>query len=395
MSGVFRSRARGRRESTGFGLSHIDWNREVLVKFKKNFYHECTAVKNRSPKEVEQFLEEANITVDGENVPKPVLTFEEAGFPRNVLEIMGENRWRIPTPIQSLGWPSALSGLNIVGIAQTGSGKTAAYLLPAVVHVKAQCVMERNDGPIALVLVTTRELAQQVESVARPFCLNCNLRVACLYGGASKLPQARELSFAPEIVIATPGRLLDFLESGRTNLRRTTYLVVDEADRMLDMGFEPPLRRIVSQIRPDRQTLMWSATWPKEVRSLAREFLGKFVQINVGSEDLHANHNIKQYVEIIGNLEKYNRLVELLKDFGGHKAIVFVETRKRAEGLGRRLRARGFNVAAMHGNKQQREREAILSDFRYSRITTLVATDIAARGLGHSEWQTSGLCVDY
>ncbi|KAH9284910.1 putative ATP-dependent RNA helicase DDX17 [Echinococcus granulosus] len=369
------------RGSPGQRLRSVDWKREKLVKFEKDFYKESSAVKNRSSREIEKFLKEARITVDGKDVPRPVFSFSEAGFPDSVIEVIEENKWKAPTPIQSQGWPLALSGRNVVGIAQTGSGKTAAFLLPAIVHIKAQPAMKRHDGPIALILVTTRELAQQVESVARDFCSNCRLRVACLYGGAPKKPQQRDLERYPEVVIATPGRLLDFLETGDTNLRRTTYLVVDEADRMLDMGFEPSLRRIVSQVRPDRQTLMWSATWPKEVRSLAREFLGKYIQINIGSEDLHANHNIKQNVEVIRESEKYGRLVELLKDFGRSKAIVFVETRRRADELMYRLRDRGFNVAAMHGNKQQREREAILGDFRNSRITTLVATDIAARGL--------------
>ncbi|VDM16664.1 unnamed protein product [Hydatigera taeniaeformis] len=373
-----RSRGRG---SPGQRLRSVDWKREKLVKFEKDFYKESSAVKGRSSREIEKFLKEARITVDGKDVPRPVFSFSEAGFPESVIEVIEENKWKAPTPIQSQGWPLALSGRNVVGIAQTGSGKTAAFLLPAIVHIKAQPAMKRHDGPIALILVTTRELAQQVESVARDFCSNCRLRVACLYGGAPKKPQQRDLERYPEVVIATPGRLLDFLETGDTNLRRTTYLVVDEADRMLDMGFEPSLRRIVSQVRPDRQTLMWSATWPKEVRSLAREFLGKYIQINIGSEDLHANHNIKQNVEVIRESEKYGRLVELLKDFGRSKAIVFVETRRRADELMYRLRDRGFNVAAMHGNKQQREREAILGDFRNSRITTLVATDIAARGL--------------
>nr|CDS30715.1 ATP dependent RNA helicase DDX17 [Hymenolepis microstoma] len=210
--------------------------------------------------------------------------------------------------------------------------------------------MECYDGPIARTLVTTRELAQQVESVIKPFCSNNNLRVVCLYGGASKLAQARELRYGPEIVMAISGSSLDFLESGYTSLRRTTYLVVDEANRMLDMGFEPFLRRNVSQI-------------------------------NVGSEDLHGNHNIKQYAKVLGDLERHNRLVEILTNFGDHKNLVFVATRKKSEVLLRRLKARRFNTAVMHGNKQQREHEAILVDFRYGRITTLVATDIAAREL--------------
>ena len=148
-------------------------------------------------------------------------------------------------------------------------------------------------------LAPVRELAQQIQQVATKYGTTMRIRNTCLYGGASKGGQARDLQRGVEIIIATPGRLIDFLESGRTNLRRCTYLVLDEADRMLDMGFEPQLRKIVSQIRPDRQTLMWSATWPKEVQQLARDFLSRDVlQVNIGSLDLSANHSIRQVVEV-------------------------------------------------------------------------------------------------
>lgn len=318
-------------------------------------------MQERSSKEITKFLTDSLITIDGKDIPRPIFKFKEAGFPKSVLEITKEMKWKIPTPIQAQGWPLALSGRDVVGIAQTGSGKTATFLLPAIVHIQAQPSMKRRDGPIALVLVTTRELAQQVEKVARHFCSKVGLKCACLYGGSPKMPQLRDLERYPEIVIATPGRLLDFLQTQDTNLRRCTYLVVDEADRMLDMGFEPSLRRIASQVRPDRQTLMWSATWPKQVRSLAGEFLNKYVQINVGSHDLHANHNIKQLVEVMSESKKYNRLVDLLKDFGKSKTLVFVETKRRADEISDRLMDRRFAVAAMHGDKHQQEREAVLN----------------------------------
>ena len=171
-----------------------------------------------------------------------------------------------PTAIQAQGWPIALSGKDMVGIAMTGSGKTLAYLLPSIIHINHQPYLERGDGPIALVLAPTRELAQQIQEVAIEFGKSSKIRNTCVFGGAPKGPQIRDLENGCEIVIATPGRLIDILEMGKTNLRRTTYLVLDEADRMLDMGFEPQIRKIIEQIRPDRQVLMWSATWPKEVR---------------------------------------------------------------------------------------------------------------------------------
>lgn len=186
----------------------------------------------------------------------------------------------------------------------TGSGKTLGYILPAIVHINNQPSISRGDGPIALVLAPTRELAQQIQQVATEFGSLSYVRNTCVFGGAPKGSQARDLERGVEIVIATPGRLIDFLESGRTNLKRCTYLVLDEADRMLDMGFEPQIRKIIEQIRPDRQTCMWSATWPKEVRKLAEDYLGDYVQINIGSLQLSANHNILQIVDVCQEHEK-------------------------------------------------------------------------------------------
>uniref|UniRef100_A0A3B1JMU3 RNA helicase n=1 Tax=Astyanax mexicanus TaxID=7994 RepID=A0A3B1JMU3_ASTMX len=159
---------------------------------------------------------------------------------------------------------------------------------------------------LCLVLAPTRELAQQVQQVAFDYGKSSRIKSTCVYGGAPKGPQIRDLERGVEICIATPGRLIDFLEAGKTNLRRCTYLVLDEADRMLDMGFEPQIRKIVDQIRPDRQTLMWSATWPKEVRQLAEDFLREYVQINIGALELSANHNILQIVDVCMENEKDN-----------------------------------------------------------------------------------------
>ena len=158
----------------------------------------------------------------------------------------------------------ALSGRDMIGIAATGSGKTLSYCLPSIVHINAQPQLQYGDGPIVLVLAPTRELAVQIQTECSKFGKSSRIRNTCVYGGAPKGPQIRDLARGVEICIATPGRLIDMLEAGKTNLKRVTYLVLDEADRMLDMGFEPQIRKIVDQIRPDRQTLMWSATWPKK-----------------------------------------------------------------------------------------------------------------------------------
>lgn len=212
-----------------------------------------------------------------------------------------------PTAIQSQGWPIALSGRDMVGIAQTGSGKTLAYILSAIIHINNNNSYKTGEGPIALVLAPTRELAQQIQKVCNDFGRATYLRNTCIFGGAPKGGQARDLERGVEIVIATPGRLIDFLERGTTNLKRCSYLVLDEADRMLDMGFEPQIRKIIEQIRPDRQTLMWSATWPKEVRKLANDFMNNYLQVNIGSLQLSANHNILQIVDICQEEEKENK----------------------------------------------------------------------------------------
>jgi len=192
----------------------------------------------------------------------------------------------------------ALSGRDMVGIAETGSGKTLAFVLPGIVHINAQPLLSPGDGPIVLVVSPTRELALQTKAECDKFGSSSRIGFVCIYGGVPKGPQARELRQGKEIVIATPGRLIDFLSQGTTNLRRVTYLVLDEADRMLDMGFEPQIRQILSQIRPDRQTLLWSATWPKEVQAIAADYLRDPITINVGGRDVAANKRV-QYLDLI------------------------------------------------------------------------------------------------
>ncbi|KAH7982374.1 hypothetical protein HPB52_004288 [Rhipicephalus sanguineus] len=281
-----------RNSQPGGNLRKPDWDRIQLQPFQKNFYHEHPNTANRSPQEVDAYRQANEITVKGREVHKPILHFEEGNFPDYILKAIQAQNYTTPTCIQAQGWPIALSGKDFVGIAQTGSGKTLGYILPAIVHINHQPYLQRGDGPIALVLVPTRGLAQQIQQVALDFGKYTRVRSTCVFGGAPKGPQLRDIESGSEICIATPGRLIDFLEAGKVNLRRCTYLVLDEADRMLDMGFEPQIRKIVEQIRPDCQTLMWSSTWPKEVRTLAEDFLKDYIQINIGALQLCANHSI-------------------------------------------------------------------------------------------------------
>uniref|UniRef100_A0AAG5DP24 RNA helicase n=1 Tax=Anopheles atroparvus TaxID=41427 RepID=A0AAG5DP24_ANOAO len=360
---------------------------ENLEPFQKDFYVPHPAVMGRATEEVQTFREQMQITVMGNNVPHPCQNFEEGNFPEYVMNEIKKQGFPRPTAIQSQGWPIALSGRDMVGIAQTGSGKTLAYMLPGLVHISHQKPLSRGEGPIVLVLAPTRELAQQIQTVVRDFGNHSkpNIRYTCIFGGALKGPQVRDLERGVEVVIATPGRLIDFLERGITNLRRCTYLVLDEADRMLDMGFEPQIRKIVEQIRPDRQVLMWSATWPKEVQTLAEDFLREYIQINIGSLSLAANHNIHQIVDVCEENEKESKLLKLLKEIAttdaSNKIIIFVETKKKVEDLLKNIVRDGYGATSIHGDKSQTERDYVLQDFRHGKSTILVATDVAARGL--------------
>ncbi|KAM0936950.1 putative RNA helicase [Dioscorea sansibarensis] len=286
-----------------------------------------------------------------------------------------------PTPIQAQSWPIALSGRDIVAIAKTGSGKTLGYLLPGFIHIKHH----RNNprmGPTVLVLSPTRELATQIQEEAMKFGRSSRISSACLYGGAPKGPQLRDIDRGVDVVVATPGRLNDILEMKRVSLRQVSYLVLDEADRMLDMGFEPQIRKIVKEIPARRQTLMFTATWPKEVRKIAADLLVNPVQVNIGNIDaLVANKAITQYIEVITPMEKQRRLEQILRSQEpGSKVIIFCSTKRMCDQLARTL-TRQFGAAAIHGDKSQSERDWVLNSFRTGKSPILVATDVAARGL--------------
>ena len=386
-----RSRSRedrgGSRGELGATLKPLNVASSELVDFKKDFYNESPHVSGMSAKEVEEIRKKHSISCvspNGHAVMNPVPKFEWTSFPSYILTEVEKAGFAAPTGIQMQGWPVALSGRDLIGIAETGSGKTLAFLLPAIVHINAQPAIRRGEGPIALVLAPTRELAVQIQQECKKFSTSSNLRVVCCYGGVPKGQQARELHWGAEICIATPGRLIDFLESGTTNLKRVTYLVLDEADRMLDMGFEPSMRKIVSQIRPDRQTLYWSATWPKEVQALSRDLCkSEPIQITIGGAGLKASMNIEQVPLYVSAHNKMDKLVELLKIVvsENQKALVFVETKRGCEDLNYQLRQHGIQSNSIHGDKGQQERDWVLAQFKSGKERILLATDVASRGL--------------
>ncbi|KAK4426138.1 ATP-dependent RNA helicase-like protein DB10 [Sesamum alatum] len=321
------------------------------------------------------------ITVTGDNVPQPFASFEATGFPSEILREVKSAGFSAPTPIQAQSWPIALRGRDIVAIAKTGSGKTLGYLLPGFIHLK-QRHNNPKLGPTVLVLSPTRELATQIQDEAVKFGKSSRISCTCLYGGAPKGPQLKDLDRGVDVVVATPGRLNDILEMRRVSLHQVSYLVLDEADRMLDMGFEPQIRKIVKEVPSRRQTLMYTATWPKEVRRIAADLLVNPVQVNIGNVDeLAANKAITQHVEVLSPMDKRRRLEQILRSQEpGSKIIIFCSTKKMCDQLAGNLN-RQFGAAAIHGDKSQGERDHVLNQFRTGRSPVLVATDVAARGL--------------
>merc|ERR1719265_1698504 len=368
----------------GASLTDIDWSNEQLEEKCHVSGEYQNVARARSVAEVEQWRNSRNITVWGREAANPIFTFEETGFPQYMLDSFKRQGFKAPSDIQSQGWGPAMAGRDVVGVAKTGSGKTLAFGIPGLLNIESQPPLQRGDGPLMLVLAPTRELGQQIDQELRKV-LPPNLRAACIYGGSPKYEQKKELQWGVHCLTATPGRLIDFIESGVTNLRRVTYLVMDEADRMLDMGFEPDVRKIVGQIRPDRQTLLFSATWPKNIQKLARDFLKDYVYIQIGSDELSANKDIVQQIKITyGYSNKMEQLKNTLWELEGQgiqKMIIFAGTKKGCEELSNQIRQMGYKTGAIHGDKVQDQRERALANLKQMNKYVLVATDVAARGL--------------
>ncbi|XP_019096908.1 PREDICTED: DEAD-box ATP-dependent RNA helicase 40 [Camelina sativa] len=330
---------------------------------------------------VESYRKQHEVTTTGENIPAPYITFEASGLPSEILRELLSAGFPSPTPIQAQTWPIALQSRDIVAIAKTGSGKTLGYLIPAFILLR-HCRNDSRNGPTVLILAPTRELATQIQDEALRFGRSSRISCTCLYGGAPKGPQLKELERGADIVVATPGRLNDILEMKMIDFQQVSLLVLDEADRMLDMGFEPQIRKIVNEIPPRRQTLMYTATWPKEVRKIASDLLVNPVQVNIGRVDeLAANKAITQYVEVVPQMEKERRLEQILRSQErGSKVIIFCSTKRLCDHLARSV-GRHFGAVVIHGDKSQGERDWVLGQFRTGKSCVLIATDVAARGL--------------
>ncbi|KAL4572181.1 hypothetical protein LXL04_018950 [Taraxacum kok-saghyz] len=350
--------------------------------FNKDFYEEKPSISGMSEQDVGEYQKSLAIRVSGFDVPRPLKTFSEAGFSTELMKAIARQGYEKPTPIQCQSLPIVLSGRDIIGIAKTGSGKTAAFVLPMIVHIMDQPELAKEEGPIGVICAPTRELAHQIYLEAKKFAKANGIRVSAVYGGMSKLEQFKELKSGCEIVVATPGRLIDMLKMKAVTMSRATYLVLDEADRMFDLGFEPQIRSIVGQIRPDRQTLLFSATMPRKIEKLAREILTDPVRVTVGEIGM-ANEDITQEVQVLStDTDKLPWLLEKLPGLiDNGDVLVFSSKKATVDEIESQLSGKGFKVAALHGDKDQASRMEILHKFKGGIYHVLVATDVAARGL--------------
>eukprot|EP00116_Pleurobrachia_bachei_P001978 sb/3462240/ len=369
---------------------------------EKQFYQESPEIARLSPGEVAQIRAD-NMAIEVAHydqtrshlpIPKPVLTFEHA-FSRypDILREIAKQGFKVPSPIQKQMWPILLSGHDCIGVAQTGTGKTLAFLLPAFIHIEAQAVpRSERAGPTVFVLAPTRELALQIKWEVDKYTYH-GIKSACVYGGGSRSEQITEVKKGVDIVVATPGRLNDLLESKILNLDSCSYLILDEADRMLDMGFEPQIKTTLLDIRPDRHTVMTSATWPPGVRRIANEYMTNSIIVNVGTLDLKAAATVTQHVIMCDKDEKMEILQDLIEtklDHHHDKCLVFVGRKATADFISSEFitrymqdEFRGSNIRsdAIHGDRDQCDREAALRGFKEGDISVLIATDVASRGL--------------
>ena len=358
------------------------------------------------------FKEDFKISTKGGSVPNPMRSWEESLLPKRLLELVDRVGYKEPSAIQRAAIPIAMQSRDLIGVAVTGSGKTAAFLLPLLVYISElprldEFEWRKNDGPYAIVLAPTRELAQQIEIEAKKFTQPLGFNVVSIVGGHSIEEQAYSLRDGAEIIIATPGRLVDFIERRMLVLSQCCYVIMDEADRMIDMGFEEPVNKILDALpvtneKPDseeaedsramsqhvggrdryRQTMMYTATMPPAVERIARKYLRRPAIINIGTVG-EAVDTVEQRVEMIpGEDKRKKRLHEILSS-GEFRApiIVFVNIRRNCDAIGRDIKNMGFSSCTLHGGKSQEQREAALNSVRNGATDVMVATDLAGRGI--------------
>jgi ATP-dependent RNA helicase RhlE len=308
------------------------------------------------------------------------LSFHQLGLSPRILEAIGEAGYTSPTPIQSQAIPKVLSGSDLIGIAQTGTGKTAAFVLPILERLLADDARANRHDPRVLILAPTRELAAQIDESVRLLARGSNLRCATIFGGVNEQPQIKALRSGVDIIVATPGRLIDLMGSRHVNLSHVRFAVLDEADRMLDMGFLPQIRRVVNALPRERQTLLFSATLSREIEQITADFLRKPALVEIGRRSNPAD-TVAQFLYPVSKAAKVDLLVHLLRDQALDSVLVFSRTKHGADKIARKLKNAGVECGTIHSNRSQGQRTTALRDFKSGKVRVLVATDIAARGI--------------
>jgi ATP-dependent RNA helicase DDX46/PRP5 len=369
-------------------LEPVDHSKINYPKFRKNFYIESKDVKNLKPSDILKMRLELEIKVIGKDIPPPIHSFHQTGLNDIILNTIQKLGFKKPFAIQSQAIPAIMKGKDIIGCAKTGSGKTMAFVLPMLRHVLDQPPLKTTDGPIALVLVPNRELAIQIYSDIKKFTVPLKLKVCCVFGGITIANQIANLKRKAHIVVGTPGRLIDLLCSNKgkiINLLRTTFLVIDECDRSFDMGFAPQITKIINNIRPDKQIVMFSATFPKPLEALAKQVMKDPCEILVGGRSV-ASQTIKQYVEIRTEQSKFLRLLELIgKYYEKGQILIFVDRQSEADILYKDLTSASYSCLSLHGGMEQVERGYTIQQFKTSEKNIMVATSICSRGLDIKE----------
>ncbi|KAI0741656.1 P-loop containing nucleoside triphosphate hydrolase protein [Daedaleopsis nitida] len=390
----------GPRESFGYGAwrdgKHIAGGRNMRME-KELFGDENDPSKQHTGINFEKY-DDIPVEATGSGVPDPIIQFTTPPLDPVLLENIGYARYTTPTPVQKYSIPIVAVGRDLMACAQTGSGKTGGFLFPILSASFTNGPRappaepaggmgygrSRKAYPTALILAPTRELVSQIHEEARKFCYRSWVRPAVVYGGADINQQLRLIERGCDLLSATPGRLVDLIERGRISLANVQFLVLDEADRMLDMGFEPQIRRIVQgEDMPgvtERQTLMFSATFPRDIQMLARDFMKDYVFLSVGRVG-STSENITQRIEYVEDADKRSVLLDVLQANSGGLTLVFVETKRMADMLSDFLLGNNLPATSIHGDRTQREREMALQTFRTGRTPILVATAVAARGL--------------
>jgi ATP-dependent RNA helicase RhlE len=309
-----------------------------------------------------------------------ISSFTELGISEPLLRALEDADYKTPTPIQARAIPLLLDGLDLLGIAQTGTGKTAAFTLPLLQNLEEDNERAGQHCARALILAPTRELVIQIADSIKTYGRHLRMRSAVVMGGVGQRPQVDALRRGVDILVATPGRLLDLIKQGHVDLGRTEYLILDEADRMLDMGFIRDVRRIIEDLPEERQTLLFSATMPSEVAKLSRDILYQPERVEIAAKSI-AVESIDQRVHHLDAKAKRARLAELLAEPDFDRVMVFTRTKHGANKVVKHLERDGVSAEAIHGNKSQGARQRALDNFREGRIRVLVATDIASRGI--------------